>query len=187
MERLRKILEEKVAISESDWKFISSKLHVKEFNKKDLLTSTSKVENKIYFIIEGVFRLFIELAEKDVTIDFGFPNRFLSSYSSFLTQTPSVASIQSLTKSKAIFITREDLHEIYKQTNAGESIGRIFAEDFFLYKSKRELSFMKDSPTERYLNLQKEQQQLIQEIPQKYLASYIGITPQALSRIRAKI
>jgi len=46
---------------------------------------------------------------------------------------------------------------------------------------------MKDSPTDRYLNLVKEEPQLIQEIPQKYLASYIGITPQALSRIRGKI
>lgn len=187
MERLRKILNEKVSISESDWEFISSKLYVKEYRKKDLLTVANSIEDKIYFVLEGVFRLFIELPEKDVTIDFGFPNKFLSSYSSFLTQTPSVACIQSLTKSKVIYITRADLHEIYKQTNAGESIGRAFAEDFFLYKSKRELSFMKDSPTDRYLNLQKEQQQLIQEIPQKYLASYIGITPQALSRIRAKI
>lgn len=187
VEKLRKILNEKVSISDSDWQFISSKLHIKEYKKKDILITTNTIENKIYFILEGVFRLFIELPEKDVTIDFGFPSKFLSSYSSFLTQTPSVASIQSLTRSKVICISRADLHEIYKHTNAGESIGRVFAEDFFLYKSKRELSFMKDSPTNRYLNLVKEQQQLIQEIPQKYLASYIGITPQALSRIRAKI
>ncbi|NJM80238.1 MAG: cyclic nucleotide-binding domain-containing protein [Flavobacterium sp.] len=115
MEKLRIILNEKVSISESDWEFISSKLYEKEYRKKDLLTSTNTIENKIYFILEGVFRLFIELPEKDVTIDFGFPNRFLSSYSSFLTQTPSVACIQSLTKSKVIYISREDLHEIYKK------------------------------------------------------------------------
>lgn len=186
MESLKKILSKKVYITESDWLIISSKLQVKEYKKKDFLTTSTMIENKIYFILEGIFRLFIELPEKDVTIDFGFPTKFLSSYSSFLTQTPSIASIQSLTKSKVIYITREDLHDIYKQTSAGESIGRIFAEDFFLYKSKRELSFMKDSPTDRYLKLQTEQQQLIQEIPQKFLASYIGITPQALSRIRAK-
>ena len=187
MEILRNILNKKVEISDSDWLFISSKLQLKEYKKKELVTTTEAIENKIYFILEGVFRLFIELPEKDVTIDFGFPESFLSSYSSFLTQTPSVACIQSLTKSKVIYITKDDLQEIYKVTKAGESIGRIFAEEFFRYKSKRELSFMKDSPTERYLNLFKEQQNLIQEIPQKYLASYIGITPQALSRIRAKI
>lgn len=187
MEKLREILNEKIAISEKDWQFISSKIHIQKYKKKDVLTVANTVENKIYFILEGVFRLFIELPEKEVTIDFGFPLKFLSSYSSFLTQTPSVACIQSLTKSKVIYISRDDLNEIYQNTKAGESIGRIFAEDFFLYKSKRELSFMKDSPTERYLNLIKEQQQLIKEIPQKYLASYIGITPQALSRIRAKI
>ncbi|MDK2770758.1 MAG: cyclic nucleotide-binding domain-containing protein [Flavobacterium sp.] len=187
MDRLRKILNEKVAISENDWQYIASKLQEKEFKKKEFLISTHQVEQNIYFILEGVFRIFIELLERDVTSDFGFPNKLISSYSSFLTQTPSVACIQSLTKSKVIFINRDDLADIYKNTNCGESVGRIFAEEFFMYKSKRELSFMKDSPTERYLNLFKEQQNLIQEIPQKYLASYIGITPQALSRIRAKI
>lgn len=187
MDKLRKILQEKVEISESDWNFIASKLQTKDFKKKEFLITSNQIEQNIYFILEGVFRIFIELAEKDVTSDFGFPNKLISSYSSFLTQTPSVACIQSLTKSKVIFITREDLGEIYKNTSCGESIGRVFAEEFFMYKSKRELSFMKDSPTERYLNLFKEQQNLIQEIPQKYLASYIGITPQALSRIRAKI
>lgn len=187
MDRLRKILNEKVEISEHDWKFIASKLQIKNFKKKEFLIQKNTVEQNLYFILEGVFRIFIELPEKDVTSDFGFPNKFISSYSSFLTQTPSVACIQSLTKSQVIYITREDLHEIYNNTTCGESIGRIFAEEFFMYKSKRELSFMKDTPTERYLNLFKEQQNLIQEIPQKYLASYIGITPQALSRIRAKI
>ena len=187
MERLRKILSEKVSISESDWQFIASKLQEKEFKKKEFLITSNAIEDKVYFVLEGVFLLFIGLAEKDVTIDFGFPNKFLSSYSSFLTQTPSVACIQSLTKSKVIFISREDLFEIYNHTKVGESIGRIFAEEFFRYKSKRELSFLIESPTDRYLNLVKEQPQLIQEIPQKYLASYIGITPQALSRIRGKI
>ncbi|WP_130734232.1 Crp/Fnr family transcriptional regulator [Flavobacterium sp. J27] len=187
MENLLNILNTKITISEEDWLFISSKLQEKEFKKKDFIITTQNIEDKIYFIQEGIFRLYIELPEKDVTIDFGFPNNFLSSYSSFLTQTPSIACIQSLTKSKVIFITRKDLQEIYLHTQSGESIGRIFAEEFFRYKSKRELSFLKDSPTERYLNLVKEQPQLIQEIPQKYLASYIGITPQALSRIRAKI
>lgn len=187
MNRLRKILNEKVDISENDWAFIASKLQIKDFQKKDFLIQKNTTEQNIYFILKGVFRIFIELPEKDVTSDFGFPNNFISSYSSFLTQTQSVATIQSLTKSQVVYITKGDLHEIYKNTACGESMGRIFAEEFFMYKSKRELSFMKDSPTERYLNLFKEQQNLIQEIPQKYLASYIGITPQALSRIRAKI
>lgn len=187
MEKLRRKLEEKVTISESEWEFIASKLEAKTYKKKEFLIKSNTIENKIHFILEGVFRMFIDFPEKDITVDFGFPNNFISSYSSFLTQNPSVSCIQSLTKSKVIYITREDLDEIYKQTKVGESIGRVFAEEFFRYKSKRELSFLIESPTDRYLNLVKEQQQLIQEIPQKYLASYIGITPQALSRIRAKI
>lgn len=114
MERLRKILSDKVTISESEWDFIASKLEVKTYKKKEFLITSNAVENNIYFILEGVFRMFIDLPEKDITVDFGFPNNFISSYSSFLTQNPSVSCIQSLTKSKVIYITREDLDEIYK-------------------------------------------------------------------------
>jgi CRP-like cAMP-binding protein len=187
MERLRTILNEKVAISENDWDFITSKLQTKDFKRKEFLIQSNTIEQNIYFIVTGVFRIYLELPDKDITLDFGFPDKLISSYSSFLTQTPSVVCIQSLTKSKVTFITREDLQDIYNNTSCGVSMGRVFAEEFFMYKSKRELSFMKDSPTERYLNLFKEQPNLIQEISQKYLASYIGITPQALSRIRSKI
>jgi DNA-binding MarR family transcriptional regulator len=77
--------------------------------------------------------------------------------------------------------------EIYQQTDCGQELGRILTEQLFLYLSHRENAFMLKSPTQRYLDLFEEQPRLIQEIPQKYLASYIGITPQALSRIRAKL
>ncbi len=187
MNELKNLLFHKTSISDSDWEILKQVLQEKSVEKNDFLLEAGKVERQIYFIKEGVFRIYLELPEKDITIDFGFPNELICSYSSLLTEKPSQVYVQSLSKSEVISITYKDLQEIYKTTDSGESIGRVFAEEFFLYKSAREFSFMKDSPTERYLNLFSEQPHLIQEIPQKYLASYIGITPQALSRIRAKL
>ena len=66
-------------------------------------------------------------------------------------------------------------------------IGRRASEELFLKKSKRELSLLRDSAEERYLNLFEERPELLREIPLKYIASYIGVTPQALSRIRRRI
>ncbi len=187
MDKLKEILQSKVTLTETDWQFLASKLQEHQFSKKEILTPKGTVENRVFFILEGVFIIYLELPEKDVTVGFGFPNEFISSYSSFLTRLPSEGVVQSLTHCKALSITHNDLLEVYKNTASGESIGRVFAEEFFRYKSKRELSFLKESPTQRYLNLFKEQPHLIREIPQVYLASYIGITPQALSRIRAKL
>ncbi len=187
MENLKNLLNAKLDIPIEDWEYLNQRIQEKSVEKKEILTKEGEVESNIYFIQEGMFRLYIELPEKDVTVDFGFPNELICSYTSFITREPSVSNIQSLCSSKVLYISRKDLMDVYSNTQTGEAIGRVFTEEFFLYKSKRELSFMKESPTERYLKMFEEQPQLIQDIPQIYLASYIGITPQALSRIRAKI
>ena len=84
-------------------------------------------------------------------------------------------------------ITFDDLQDIYKTTDCGQIIGRKTAENLFLIKVKREQSLLNESAEERYLKLFTEQPHLIKEIPLKFLASYIGITPQALNRIRKRI
>ena len=84
-------------------------------------------------------------------------------------------------------ISHRKLNELFDQTSEGNSIGRQIAEQFFIGKQKRELSLLTQSAEERYYSLFTHQPQLIKEIPLKYIASYIGITPQALSRIRARI
>ena len=84
-------------------------------------------------------------------------------------------------------ISREDLQEVYERTNSGNIIGRKMAENMFLIKSKRELSLLSKTAEERYLDLFSDRPKLLQQIPLKYIASYIGVTPQALSRIRKRI
>ena len=80
-----------------------------------------------------------------------------------------------------------DLQKIYDETEIGNKIGRLASEDLFLKKSKRELSLLTETAEQRYLNLFSEQLHLLKQVPLKYIASYIGITPQSLSRIRKRI
>ena len=84
-------------------------------------------------------------------------------------------------------ISHSDLNDIYINTKIGNEIGRKNAESLFLIKSSREMSLLNLNAKERYEELFLERPQLIKEIPLKYIASYIGITPQALSRIRNQI
>ena len=187
MQELKQYLEQYLAIAEKDWQYIQSQLLLEQGEKGDILTKQGHVENHLYFLCSGVARLFHEGDEKDITVNFGFPFEFISAYSSFLLNKKSNFMLQLLTPSTFIKISRESLEDIYIHTSCGHHFGRILTEKIVLYLSKRETSFMLRSPTERYLDLFEEHPRLIQEIPQKYLASYIGITPQALSRIRAKL
>ena len=81
----------------------------------------------------------------------------------------------------------KNLQEVYKKTSIGNTLGRLSSERLFLIKSKREISLLNETAEERYLKLFDERPELIKEIPLKYIASYIGVTAQALSRIRKRI
>ncbi len=187
VEKLKCNLAEQLTISEEDWLTIKNRFMNLSCKKSEILTRQGEIENRLFFINNGIVRLHHETNEKDITVNFAFPESFVSAYTSFLTNQPSEFAIEALTACEFVYITRDDLFKLYAETSCGQALGRIFSERLFLYLSKRENDFMLKSPTERYLALFEEQPHLIQQIPQKYLSSYIGITPQALSRIRAKI
>lgn len=187
MEEVRKSLESIVKLNDSDWNIFSSKLKMREFKKDTSLLKSGERERYLSFIIEGSARTYIPKMENDITVGFTFEKEFVCAYTSFLTREPSIYQIDALSNMVLWSLTYKDLQDIYKQTQNGNIIGRITAENLFLIKSKREESLLTQSAEERYLNLFKERPNLIKEIPLKYIASYIGITPQALSRIRRKI
>ena len=174
-------------ISDKDWDFLASKIYKCEYKKKTTLLKIGKIENYVYFIEKGVIRYFIPKEETDITIGFNFQNEFGSSYDSFLTKTPSSYQIETLTDSILWKLTYEDLQEIYHKTDIGNIIGRIMIEELFKNKSKRLISLLNTTAEERYIDLLSEHPHIVQLIPLKYIASYIGITPQALSRIRRRI
>jgi CRP-like cAMP-binding protein len=157
------------------------------FPKKTLVLRKGEIENYLSFIEEGVIRFYIPKDENDMTFTFAFGNGFVSAYDSFLTRSPSIYHVETLTKTILWRLKYDDLQTIYSETTVGNAIGRHASEDLFIRKSKRELSLLNNTAEERYLKLFTEQPNLIQQIPLKYIASYIGITPQALSRIRKRI
>lgn len=184
---VKAFLEKISPINETDWLYFSSKLKAKTFDKKTNLLQINAIETQLTFIQKGTVRLYIPKEEQDLTFGFVFENAFVTGYDSFLTQKPSQYAIESLTPCEVYQISKTDLDQVYTHTACGNLLGRKMAEQLFLIKSKREQSLLMETAEERYLNLFKERPQLIKEIPLKYIASYIGITPQALSRIRHRI
>jgi len=100
---------------------------------------------------------------------------------------PSEYQIETLTESILWRISKKDLEEVYETTSNGNIIGRKMAENMFLIKSKREISLLNKTAEERYLNLFIDRPKLLQQISLKHIASYIGVTSQALSSIRKRI
>ena len=189
MKQIKEYLDQIAIISNSDWEFFTSKLQPRTIEKKAIFLELNTIENHISFIESGVVRLFIpkDNPEKEITFGFSFQNQFISAYDSFLTQTPSAYQLQALTETKLLSMSYSDLQDVYNNTQIGNLIGRLTAERLFLLKSKREQNLLNLTAEERYLKLFKERPELLKVIPLKYISSYIGITAQALSRIRKRV
>ncbi|PSG88181.1 Crp/Fnr family transcriptional regulator [Aurantibacter aestuarii] len=189
MQQIKNYLDQIAEISQQDWLFFTSKLQRKVIPKKKVFLKLNDVEDSISFIESGVVRLYIpkENPEKEITFGFSFKNQFVSAYDSFLTQKPSAYQLQALTETTLLSISYSDLQDVYQTTQIGNLIGRLTAERLFLIKSTREQNLLNLSAEERYIKLFKERPELLKVIPLKYISSYIGVTAQALSRIRKRI
>lgn len=187
MEKIFKLYKESYDISEEDWDVFSSKLIKQTFPKKSDILLIGETEKYISFIDDGIVRFYIPKNNSDLTFGFVFSGSFVCAYDSFLTQSPSTYFVQTIANTTLWRLSYNDLQEVYNKTKIGNLIGRVTSENLFLKKAEREISLLNDTPEERYLKIFEKRPELIEKIPLKYIASYIGITPQALSRIRKRI
>lgn len=185
--KLKKYLEQFSLVPATDWEFFVSRLQPRTFQKKELILSSGTVENYVNFIDSGIIRYFVMEGEKDITFEIAFENSFATAYDSFLTRKPVWYAGEALTDVALWSIRYDHLQEMYATTSVADRVGRLAAEQLYIRKNKRQLSFLKDDAETRYLGLMNDYPHLLQHVPLKYLASYIGITPQALSRIRRRM
>ncbi|WP_333851166.1 Crp/Fnr family transcriptional regulator [Epilithonimonas sp.] len=181
------LLSKNIPLNDQDWDQFAKKNIRKEYKKKDLILKAGEVENYLSFVEKGAARLFFEKENKELTIRFVFNYQYLTAYDSFTQRTPSRCNVEALTDMVVWQVHYDDLQEFYKIHTVGNLIGRLTIEALYVEKLNREFSFLSETAEERYLSLLKEQPDLFQKIPLKHIASYMGITPQALSRIRKRI
>lgn len=187
MEKIRQFFEQKISLPEQEWNLFLAQLTRKEYLKKDFLLRQGQTEKYISFIEKGSIRFFVQKPESEVTFAFIFENDLVCAYDSFLTQMPCLYAAQALEDTIVWQFSYETLQYLYQNVPVSNVLGRWASEEIYLKKAKRELSFLLETPEERYLKLFTERPNVIKQIPLQHIASYIGITPQALSRIRKRI
>ncbi|MDO6473296.1 Crp/Fnr family transcriptional regulator [Maribacter sp. 1_MG-2023] len=114
-------------------------------------------------------------------------NEFITDYESFISLEPSALCIQSIDKGEMILLDRNGLYSLYETSFYWNKFGRIMSEQIFLNSKRRTEQMLFLSPKERYLLLLKNEPNFFQKYALKHIASYLGITPQSLSRIRNQI
>nr|WP_233522779.1 MULTISPECIES: Crp/Fnr family transcriptional regulator [unclassified Bacteroides] len=151
---------------------------------KTILLYEGKIADTLYLIRKGTLRLFFYNEGKDVTFQFFFEGDFVASFDSLYKRQPSLFSLESIESAEVIAIKREDFYNLLEQIPALRKVYEEKLIDRFHVYQQLFLSRIKNTPAQRYEELLKEYPYIIQRVPQHYIASYLGITPVSLSRIR---
>ena len=154
---------------------------------KTILLNEGEVSKYGYFIKKGCLRLWFNNKGKDVTFQFFFENEGVSSIESFRSGEPSLFTIESIEPSTILKISKKNFEKIFMENPVyKEFINEIIYRRLNFY-SKLFMSYIKNTPEERYHELLKTSPHIIRRIPQHYIASYLGVTPVSLSRIRNRV
>lgn len=173
-------------LSQAGMEALTSLFTPKIVKKGDLLLVPGQVCRKIHFVKKGCLRLYYIAHDVEVTVWFSFENNSAIELSSFLSGAPSDYFLEVIEGSEILSLDKSALTSLYAKHPEMEKIIRVFWEDVILHLLNRFTALQKDSAEKRYLDLMN-QPVYLQRVPQKYLASYIGVTPTSLSRIRRNI
>ncbi len=177
---------ERLKHDKANWPKFKDFFQEKEIAAKTTLLCEGEIAQNIYFIKKGCLRLWFNNDGKDITFQFFFEHKAVSSIESFMNKQPSMFTLESIEPTSLIVLKKEDfdtLNNHYPQMK--EEFYKIILQRMENY-ARLFLSRIKDNPQKRYQDLLKNQPEIIKRIPQHYIASYLGITPISLSRIRNK-
>ena len=187
MELLINKIKSYVPLSFEDEKVIRTLFHKKELKKGEHLLEVGEVCRHIIFIETGLVRYYINNDGVEQTIYFNKENEFVCNNMSFLPQTPSYINIQALEDGTVWMISYAGIQQFYKEVTTGERFGRLAIEQEYVSVASQMGSLYTDPPEVRYDKFISNYPDVAQRIPQYYIASYVGIKPQSLSRIRQRV
>lgn len=185
---LRHTIKNTIAISEHDLEFMLSLFKQVSLKKDEYFLEIGTRCRQVAYIQSGVLRIYYPNDKgEETTCYFSLPNEFVTSFSSLTTQKPSSENIQAIVPTEIFVIDYHDLEMLYKKIPVTQEFGRKAAENLAIIMEKRISLFLNHSADERYQYLLSNNPILIKTVPLQYLASYLGISPQHLSRLRKNI
>ena len=159
---------------------------IMDLDKNEFFLQEGQICQSIAFLERGSMRLFYDSHDKEVCNDFYFENSVVASFASFLSQTPSRVNIAAIEKCELLAFNRETIFDLIRTYSSFKRMADFIVQEQFIRSEKREAELLRYSPEERFRNLLEEHPKIFKRIPLYYVASYLNITPETLSRYRKK-
>lgn len=159
-------------------------VHVREFGKKQLISKAGEIENHMNFIQRGLIRKYYKKGEEEHIVQLSREGHLITNQESFYTRTPSEYTVETIEPSTLLSMTFDDLELLFKNSHNFERLGRLVTVHTMVLKDKWQTSLIMQSPRERFLNFIESHHEIVQRVPQKFLASYLNIKPETFSRFK---
>lgn len=185
MEQLKQVMRQMIRITENELNDFLSRVSIKQFRRHEILSHPSGVPQEIFFINQGIIRVLLtDIEGTEHTIHFALENQFIADYSNFIQQQPSLYTLQAMEDTEVVVLPRSAIEWGYENLAEGQKMGRLVAEFYFIYQDARIKNTYVRTPKQRYDNITEVFPNIHNRVPQHMIASYLGITPIHLSRLK---
>lgn len=165
-------------------KYVLPYTRIKKFGKKEILTRAGEVENNIYFILKGLIRKYYLKGRDEINTQISTEGHIIHSQESFHSRTPSDYTVETIEPSEVIMMTYDSLESLFAQSQKMERLGRMVITYTMVMKDRWQVQLVKMTPRERFIHFVTKNPEMLQRVPQKYLASYLNIKPETFSRFK---
>lgn len=180
-EYLKKFIE----LSDEEFnRYILPFITVRKFGKKEILIRAGEVENWFNFIGRGLIRKYYLKGRDEINTQISYEGHIIHSQESFHSRTPSEYFVETIEPSIVVSITYDDLEKVFDQSKKMEHLGRLVITRTMVLKDRWQMQMIKLTPRERFILFVTKNPELLQRVPQKFLASYLIIKPETFSRFK---
>lgn len=185
MEQLKQAIRHMIRITETEMESLLKDCFSRKCKRKEIISHPGRTPQEIFFIQSGIIR--VAVTDKngvDHTIHFAMENQFICDYSSFMRQVTSCYTLETLSDTEVVVMPRSAIEWGYQNLAEGDKMGRLIAEFYFIYQDNRILNQYIRTPKDRYDSITEVFPDIHNRAPQHMIASYLGITPIHLSRLK---
>lgn len=182
---IRQAIRQMIEVTEEELDTFLRDCFVKSFKRKTIINKPYQKADEVYFVNHGAIRVFIvDQKGEENTIHFALEYQFIADYASFLQKNTSIQHLQALEPTEVVVMPRKVIEWGYRNLRDGDKLGRLIAEYYFIYLDNRIKNLYTQTPKERYDAITDTFPDIHNRAPQHLIASYLGITPVHLSRLK---
>ena len=184
VEKIHQYFNRLVVITKEEFDQLLPYFEIREFGKKEQIVKMGEVDKYFNIILKGLVRKYTIVGKKEVTLQLSIEGQLIHSEISFNTQTPSETIVETIEPATLFSMSYDNLIKVYQRMPKIERLGRLVITDMFIKKDYRDFSQLSKTTRERFLDYMYTHPDMLQRVPQKYIASYLNIKPETFSRLK---